>query len=129
MNTPRPPLDNRYPVALPLNQPADIDLCTLLSAAIWDISGVDIVTIQRSIDAAAWPVSGEVTVQVSNDARYWAAPPAGSTSYTSAGISDRIDVGGYRFLRIVVSTAGSGTAPINATFFLHGRARPIVGTI
>lgn len=128
---PRLPSDMiRFPSAEPIDRPAQIDLCTLRSSAVYRIDGVDVLTYQADAPETGWATSAVISVTFSNNGRQWYQhPTVGSLTISAAALSTLKDVGGYRFVKFEVTTVGSGTSPLYAEISLCGRARPIVGTI
>lgn len=124
-----PPTLSTYPDALSLFELGGIDLCLAGDAVIYDISSVDILTVQIDRAGFAWAANAIVEMQVSNDGRGWYTHPDGSVTFDSESISTRIDVGGYRFVRFIVTIVGTGTSPYPHYISLFGRSRPVVGTI
>lgn len=125
----QPPTSSDYPEALSIFEIGSVDLCLVSDAVIYDVSSVDILTVQIDRTGFSWATSAIVTLQVSNNGRDWYALPSGAVTFSAASISARIDVGGYRFARFIVTTVGSGSSPYPHYIALFGRSRPVVGTI
>jgi len=89
-------------------EPSSIDLGALGASVVYDITGINAFTFQVDMPGKAWPTSAVVTARFSNDGS--SLYDSGSAvTLSAAGITAKIDVGGWRYVGLVVTTAGSSS--------------------
>jgi hypothetical protein len=73
------------------------------------------VSVQARKESGSWGTA-VVSVQVSNTGRDWFGVPAGAVTLTAEGITDKIDVRAFGYVRAKVTTEEGGAGVASVTF-------------
>jgi len=73
---------------------------------VWDCLGQQFVVFD--LVAGAWPASAVLTLEVGLTPEQFSAHPAGAVTYNAVGVKVAVGVAGMAYIRLRVSTTGTG---------------------